>query len=121
MPFTEPQTFTINVTQADIDNSTASIANIANNQYVNSLAQAIIRLNNAHQLPGQSGDTSPQSGVIYASTEVRTAPTLVSIGQAFVIFVIYDTDATTALKLALENVAGIKPSAAYTVTLTKAV
>lgn len=120
MPFSEPTTFSIDVTQADIDNSTVTLLGLANNQYVNSLAQALIRLNNSHGLPGQIGDTSPQSGVLYASTEVRTGNPSVSICDVSVFGTVYSADSSTALKIALENIAAIKPSAPYTVTVTKA-
>lgn len=119
MPFSEPSTFQINVTQADIDNSEVTLLGLANNQYVNSLAKAIIRLNNAHQLPGQSLDPSPQQGVAYASTELRTGNPTISICDVYVISAVYSADANTTLLIALENIAAIKPSVPYTVTVTK--
>lgn len=120
MPFSVPTTFDITVTQTDIDNSSVTQLGLANNQYVNSLAKGLTRLNNAHELPGQTGDTVPQSGVLYASTEVRTGNPSVSICDVSVFGTVYSADNDTSLKIALENIAAIKPSAPYTVTVTKA-
>lgn len=120
MAFSVPDTFQFDVIQDDIDNSEVTLLGLANNQYVNSIAKALHRLNDSHQLPGQTGDTSPQSGVLYASTEVRTGNPTVSICDVSVFGTVYSADNPTSLKMALENIAAIKPSSPFTVTLIKA-
>jgi len=121
MPFTEPQTLTINVTLADIQASTATALNLAANVYVNSLAQCLKRLALAKQLPGMEQDTEQQSCVFYAETGVRLQNgKLVSILDVSVCTAVYAGDEQTAILIALENISGIKPTAGYTVNLVKA-
>lgn len=113
MPFNEPQNLTVSVTQQDIDNASAG-------NFTNSLAQALIRLNAAKQLPGQENDTNPQTGCAFYS---EVSPILIGfqvyLAQAFVCSFNYGTDLNTAVIIAAENL-GVAPSAPYTATLTKA-
>lgn len=111
--FNEPTTFTVSVTQADIDNSSGTSSS------TNSLATAILRLNANRQLPGQQYDSTVQNCLVSVTPGVRLMNgNLVSFCDAFVCSATYGTDNSTAVKILLE-VVGIKPSGPYTATLTK--
>lgn len=114
MPFTEPLTLTISVTQTDIDNATTG-------ESTNSVCQALIRLNNAQLLPGDAGDPAPQTGCGWIAT---ISPVLISSGvylaQVLVCSYQYGADPTSSLIIAAENL-GLKPSGPYTVNLTKVI
>lgn len=113
MPFNEPTNLTISVTQDDIDNATTGST-------TNSLATALKRLANAYQLPGMSGDTQHQSCLFDAQLSPRLLNgVLISLVDTFVCTAVYSTDYPSALIIIAENL-GVKPSAPYTVSLTKA-
>jgi len=122
MPFTAPQTLTIEVTLADIAASAATALNLSSqNAYGNSLVQALKRLDAAQELPGQK-DVGPvtQTCLFYAETSLRpNGLTLVSTCECFVCSNLYQTDLATSVIIAVENLTGVKPTSAYTVTLTK--
>lgn len=112
--FSEPNSFTIEVTQADIDASETVFHDLAHNPYKNSLAKAIQRLNGS--LPGQN---APQDGIIYAQTEIRTGIPFISICDVFVLTCTYRADDETVVKIALENLADQLPTKPYKVKLRK--
>lgn len=110
MPFNEQTPVTIQVTQADIDNS--SIGGTTN-----SLATAIKRYADNKLLPGQELDENVQS----CGNSVTISPRImngqvVSVCEAFVCTRPYACDATVTLIILLEML-GIKPSSPYTATL----
>jgi len=119
MPFSEPQTFTVNVTGADIAASQAVI--LGDKIEYNSLAIAMRRLYFAKQLPGQMPeDQEPQQGTFFATTDlVINNGTTVALCDAYCYTAHYAADVETAIKIALENKLGIKPQNAYTATLVK--
>lgn len=113
MPFSAPNTFNVNITQADIDAATAGA-------FENSLCKALARLNDAKQLPGQSDDSRPQDGCAFYA---QISPIIVigggvSLASVFVCSDPYGCDTNSALIIAAENL-GIKPTVPYTVSLTK--
>lgn len=111
MPFSEPTPFTVNVTIDDINNSSSG-------RFTNSLATALNRLNANKQLPGQENDTNVQSCSVFADTQLRlNNGQLLALCDVYLCTITYSTDLETAIKIALENVSGIKPSVAYTATL----
>lgn len=120
MPFLEPSSLTVTVTAQDIAASEVQALNLANNVYVNSLSKALKRLGDNKLLPGMENDTTHQSCVYFAETQLQLQNgQLVSLANVGVCSAVYSADAATALIVALENVSGIKPAAPYTVTLSK--
>lgn len=111
MPFNEITPFTVNVTAADIAASTSG-------RFTNSLATALNRLNAAKQLPGQENDENVQSCAVFAETQLRlNNGQLLALCDVQLCSIVYSADLETAIKIALENVSGIKPANAYTATL----
>lgn len=120
MPFTEPSSLTVTVTLDDILSSGAQPLNLAANVYVNSLATCLKRLGDNKLLPGMADDTSPQSCVYFAETQLQLQNgQLISLANVGVCSAVYSSDSETAIRIALENVSGIKPSSAYVVQLSK--
>jgi hypothetical protein len=120
MPFSEPTPFLVDVTLDDIKNSSSSLLNLQGNVFVNSLATALKRMAAAGQLPGQLPTDYTTCSVVYAETNIYYSNNIpVSACDVFICTALYSADNNTTLKIAAENVAGIKPTSAYTATLTK--
>lgn len=120
MPFLEPPSLVATVTAEDIAASEVQVLSLSNNVYVNSLAKCLKRLGDSKQLLGMENDTTPQSCVYFAETQLQLQNgQLLSLANVGVCSAVYSADSATALIIALENVSGIKPAAPYTVTLSK--
>jgi len=113
MAYQEPNYLEVNVTLSDISSSSVGSA-------TNSLATALKRLRNNGQLPGvETQNDKDICSVIYSEVNPRiNNGQVISVVDTYVCSAVYSTDINSTLIITLESL-GIKPTSAYTATLTK--